>query len=145
MLWKKGRDKVEDYSVTEPPNLVDKELDFLAAIEAHVRWKIRLESYIAGTCDEELEAETACKDDECLLGKWIYGAGGEKYNELDKFQYIKETHTNFHRCAGDVIRMVDNGQTDEARELLLHGEYSTYSHRIKSELARLSLELDYKK
>ena len=143
MLWKRGKNK--DYSVTEPPELVDKELDFLAAIEAHVRWKIRLESYIAGTSDEELDANEVCRDDQCLLGKWIYGAGGEKYSDLPKFQFIKETHANFHRCAGDVVRMVDDGDIEGAQKYLFQGDYSTYSHKIKSELARLSLEIDYNK
>ncbi len=118
------------------------ELNFMAAIEAHVRWKVRLETYISGTGDEQLDAEVVCRDDQCMLGKWIYGPGGEKFGSHPKFPGLRETHKEFHRCAGEVIRRADSGDTDAARELLCKGDYAKYSHRIKSELARLSLELD---
>jgi len=47
-------------------------LNFMSAIEAHVRWKARLDSYIQGTSNEELKVEIVCRDDVCPLGKWIY-------------------------------------------------------------------------
>ncbi|OOZ40338.1 hypothetical protein BOW53_08170 [Solemya pervernicosa gill symbiont] len=118
------------------------QLNFLEAIEAHVRWKIRLEAYIAGTSEEQLNAEVICKDDQCVLGKWIYGPGGVKYGELHKFVDLKDTHTHFHTSAGNVVRLVDGGDVDGARELLCKGEYAKLSHRIKAKLARLSLQLD---
>lgn len=118
------------------------ELNFMAAIEAHVRWKVRLEAYISGTSQEQLDPEVVCRDDQCVLGKWIHGPGSARYGNHPKFPGLRDTHKEFHRCAGDVIRKVDTGDTDSARELLCKGDYAKYSHRIKSELARLSLELD---
>lgn len=118
------------------------ELNFMNAIEAHVRWKVRLEAYINGTGEERLDPSVVCRDDQCVLGKWIYGAGGERYGEHPKFPGLRETHRAFHQSAGEVIRKVDSGDTEGARELLCRGEYAKYSHRIKSELARMSLELD---
>ena len=44
-------------------------LNFLTAIEAHIKWKGRLESYIDGTSDEDLKVEVICRDDQCPLGK----------------------------------------------------------------------------
>lgn len=117
-------------------------LNFLEAIEAHVRWKVRLEEYISGISDEILDAEVVCRDDKCVLGKWIYGEGGANYGTHPKFIGIRETHKDFHRCAGQVIRFVDSGEIDQARDLLNKGEYAKCSHQIKAELARLSLELD---
>ncbi len=52
------------------------EFNFMNAIEAHVRWKVRLEAYINGTNEEELDADVVCRDDQCMLGQWIYGKGG---------------------------------------------------------------------
>lgn len=118
------------------------DFNFMNAIEAHVRWKVRLEAYIGGTSDEQLDADVVCRDDQCMLGKWIYGPGGAKFGEHPKFPGLRDTHREFHRCAGDVIRKVDAGETDAARHLLCKGDYATYSHRIKSQLARMSLELD---
>lgn len=118
------------------------ELNFMGAIEAHVRWKIRLEAYINGTSDENLDAEVVCRDDQCALGKWIYGGGGTKYGNHPMFPVLKQSHMNFHRAAGDVIRAVDNGDNDKARTMLNSGDYARHSHRVKSDLARLSLELE---
>ena len=118
------------------------EFNFLTAIEAHVRWKIRLEAYINGTSEEVLDPSVISQDNQCALGKWIYGEGGKKYGKHPKFHEIKGTHASFHQCAGDVVRLVDNGELDIARKMLCSGDYYKASHRVTSNLAKLSLELD---
>ena len=60
-------------------------LNFMTAIEAHIKWKSRLESYIQGTSTEDLKVEVICRDDQCPLGKWIYSAGGERFGTIDTF------------------------------------------------------------
>lgn len=118
------------------------ELNFMSAIEAHIRWKVRLEAYIDGSGEEELNAAEAACDDKCVLGRWIYGAGGERHASHPKFENLKAIHARFHQAAGAVISAVDAGDPDGARDLLYRGEYSTSSQRIKAELARLALELE---
>ena len=120
----------------------DSQLNFMSAIEAHVRWKMRLEAYINGTSEEHLDPDVVCRDDQCALGKWIYGGGGAKYGNHPMFPVLKQTHMNFHRSAGDVIRLVDAGEKEKARALLNSGDYARHSHRVKSDLARLSIELE---
>lgn len=127
---------------TAPPPSDSSELNFMGAIEAHVRWKVRLEAYINGTSEEQLDPEVVCRDDQCLLGKWIYGGGGAKYGNHPLFPDLKQTHMHFHRSAGEIVRTVDAGDPEKARTLLTSGDYARHSHRIKSELARLSLELE---
>ncbi|MFA5530831.1 MAG: CZB domain-containing protein [Thiohalomonadaceae bacterium] len=117
-------------------------IDFFTAIEAHVRWKIRLEAYIAGTSEEKLDPDTVARDDQCALGKWIHSSGGARFGSHPKFPELRDIHAQFHRCAGEVIRAIDRGEIDTARESLAKGEYARYSQRIKAELARLALELD---
>ncbi len=117
-------------------------IDFFTAIEAHVRWKIRLESYIAGSSEETLDAEVVGRDDQCALGKWIHSAGKERFGNHPKFPELRDIHARFHQCAGDVIRACDRGELDKARESLAKGDYARYSQRVKAELARLALELD---
>lgn len=132
-----------DHQGNSPPQKpCESQLNFMGAIEAHVRWKIRLEAYINGTSEEHLDPEVICRDDQCILGKWIYGGGGEKFGNHPLFPDLKRTHAHFHRCAGDIVRTVDAGQPEKAREMLCAGDYARHSHRIKSELARLSLELE---
>ena len=117
-------------------------LDFMNAIEAHVRWKIRLEAYINKTGEEDLDADVVGADDQCMLGKWLHGVGDEKFGGHPLFPDLKMTHAQFHRSAGDIIRTVDEGDPEAARKKLMQGDYARYSHRIKSELARMALELE---
>ncbi|MDP2879368.1 MAG: CZB domain-containing protein [Sulfuricella sp.] len=116
-------------------------IDFMAAIEAHVRWKARLENYIDGTTTEKLDVEVVGMDNQCPLGKWIYGAGGDKYNANPLFQEIRESHADFHKCSAGIMRQADTGDKEGAIEALHHGEHFKLSQRIKVKLARLHIEL----
>lgn len=115
-------------------------VDFYAAIQAHVLWRVRLEAYVEGTSTEKLNPEIVARDDCCALGKWIYGAGGTHYGTHPRFPELKEVHACFHKAAGEVVRCVDSGNNEKARELLLQGKYTTCSHQVKSHLAKLGLE-----
>jgi len=112
-------------------------LNFKSAVDAHMKWKIRLESYINGTSTEDLKADVVCRDDQCPLGKWIYSRGGGEFGYSETFFDMKAHHANFHRCAGDVIKAAQSGKKDEALHLLHHGDYVRASERVKKLLARL--------
>lgn len=116
-------------------------IDFMAAIEAHIRWKVRLENYIDGTTTEKLDAEVVGKDNQCPLGKWIYGIGGEKYETNPLFQEIRTIHADFHTCSAGVMHQADGGDKAGAIEAIHHGEHYKLSQRIKGKLARLHVEL----
>lgn len=129
--------------MVEQQNGADEKLDVIAAIQAHVQWKQRLLSYIDGTSDEELDAEKVGSDCLCSLGQWIYGYGGRSFGEHVRFAELKTTHADFHLHAADVVRSVQRGENEEALNLLQKGEYPKVSNRIKSMLAKLSLEFDF--
>ncbi len=119
------------------------QLDVLAAIQAHVQWKLRLLTYIKGESAERLDPEVVGSDCLCSLGQWIYGHGDEHYGDHPKFQTLKSIHADFHRYAADVIHAVHRGESEHALKLLQNGEYPKVSNRIKSMLAGLSLEFDF--
>jgi len=50
-------------------------LDFVNAIEAHTKWKVRLQSMIDCDTAEMLDPDKVARDDLCELGKWIYASG----------------------------------------------------------------------
>lgn len=112
-------------------------LDIVSAIEAHVRWKIRLEAHINGTSTENLDPEVVCKDDQCVLGKWIHGEGRAKYDGEPLFASLKKVHADFHQAAADVIRKANGGDKPGALEMLQEGRYAKCSYAVKTELARL--------
>lgn len=53
--------------------VIQADINVMDAINAHVLWKIRLEKYMDGTSEEKLDAKVICQDNQCKLGKWIYG------------------------------------------------------------------------
>lgn len=112
-------------------------LNFKSAVDAHMKWKIRLESYINGTSDEDLKVDVVCRDDQCPLGKWIYSRGGSEFGYAETFFDMKVHHANFHRCAGEVLRTAQAGDKAQAMQLLQHGDYVRASERVKQLLARL--------
>ncbi|MGM0594549.1 MAG: CZB domain-containing protein [Pseudomonadota bacterium] len=121
----------------------EKELDVCAAIQAHVQWKLRLQRYIRGESEEQLDPVRVGCDKSCSLGQWLHSHGEESYGSHEKFQRLKAVHADFHSYAADVIHAVHRGERDHAKRLLHHGEYPKVSNRIKSMLAGLSLAFDF--
>ena len=112
-------------------------LDFKSAVDAHMKWKRRLEAYINGTSAEDLKVDVVCRDDQCPLGKWIYNRGSSEFGYSETFFDMKAHHTNFHRCAGEVLRNAQAGDKEKALHLLHHGDYLRASERVKTLLAKL--------
>jgi len=112
-------------------------LNFKTAVDAHMKWKVRLESFINGTSTEELKAEVICRDDQCPLGKWIYDKGGEKFGFSETFFDMRAHHALFHRCAADVLVTAQAGEKEKALSLLHKGDYVKASEKVKMLLARL--------
>jgi hypothetical protein len=117
-------------------------LNFMSAIEAHIKWKTRLENYIQGTSTEDLKVEVVSRDDQCPLGKWIYGTGGERFGSIDTFGEMKGQHALFHQCAGRVLETAQAGKKDEAMRLLQYGDYVRASEQVKRLLAKLYVRLN---
>ncbi|MBZ0125114.1 MAG: CZB domain-containing protein [Rhodocyclaceae bacterium] len=117
-------------------------LNFMTAIEAHIKWKSRLENYIQGTSSEDLKVETVCRDDQCPLGKWIYSTGGQRFGTIDTFGEMKGQHALFHQCAGRVLETAQAGKKDEAMRLLQYGDYVRASEQVKRLLAKLYVRLN---
>lgn len=149
--WFKRLAGVDGASPTEaPPAAADMNdkgaeiagLNFMTAIDAHMRWKTRLENYIQAISEEDLKVEVVSRDDQCQLGRWIHGPGGERYAEIDVFDDMKRAHAEFHRCAGTVLAETQAGRRKEALALLVRGDYVRASERVKMLLAKLFVLLD---
>jgi hypothetical protein len=134
-----------DEAAAPPPADASMELaglNFMTAIEAHIKWKSRLESYIQGTSTEDLKVEVICRDDQCPLGKWIYSTGGERFGTIDTFGDMKGHHALFHQCAGRIVETAQAGKKDEAMRLLQYGDYVRASEQVKRLLAKLYVRLN---
>ncbi|MEZ4361488.1 MAG: CZB domain-containing protein [Kofleriaceae bacterium] len=113
-------------------------LNFQTAIEAHMKWRERLEAVINGTSTEKIDPETIFKDDQCVLGKWIIG-DGKVYEQLPQFHELRATHTHFHHVAARILRDALGGHREEAKAQIA-GEYRKTSIKIGGLLSRMHTE-----
>ena len=116
-------------------------LDFKTAIEAHLKWKVRLMSVIDGTNAEAINPNIISHDDQCILGKWLYGEGGKRFNNRPEFQNLIASHTHFHRCAGHVLSLALDGKNQEAAAEIAGGEFAKASLEVSRHLMHLWRDL----
>lgn len=112
-------------------------LNFRTAIEAHQKWKIRLRAVIDGTSEETLLPEVVSRDDQCVLGKWIHGTGGQQFGEDHQFKRLQHWHAHFHVCAGHVLTLAQSGETEAAMKDLNKGHYAKASMKVVQDLAQM--------
>jgi hypothetical protein len=112
-------------------------LNFKTALEAHIKWKQRLKGIIDGTGTEVLDPRIVSKDNECVLGKWLYGEGGEKFGNLPVFKEVVTAHAHFHQCAGHTLELAMEGKNAEAEKELTGGTFAKASLTVTRHLLRL--------
>ena len=105
------------------------------AIQAHADWRTKLRS--AASKNEQLNADTICRDDCCELGKWLHGAGGSKFAGKPNFVALIDTHKAFHIEAGKVARVINQGNGAQAERMLDSG---TPFARTSGEVGRLIVQ-----
>ena len=110
-------------------------------ILAHSRWKTRFQRLIASP-DEQLDLKAIAKDDQCELGKWIWGEGAA-HAGLGEYDHLKACHARFHQAAAAVARQIYAGSPAEAQEMLdpLKGSFGRASSECVSAIAALRNQL----
>ena len=116
------------------------ELDVMAAINAHVQWKLRLEKYLEGTSEEKLDSKVVCQDNQCKLGKWIYGPAVEHFHGDESLDNLREEHAKFHTYAGRIVDFI-HADNKVAAQDLLEGDYKFTSRKVVFALSELSKHL----
>jgi Chemoreceptor zinc-binding domain len=119
------------------------ELDVISAINAHVQWKMRLEKYLDGTSEEKLDSKVVCLDNQCKLGKWIYGSATEHFQDDESLDNLRDEHAKFHIYAGRIVDFVHAKDMDAAKDLL-DGDYKFASRKVVFALSELSKHLQEK-
>ena len=112
-------------------------MEFKDAIDAHVNWKVRLRLLMAG--QEKIDANVASKDNECALGKWIYGEGSRALaKDPEVLDGLRKAHAAFHQIAGTAIRAIQSGDLARAEAMLeADGEISERSFDVVSRIRKI--------
>ncbi|MBI5890122.1 MAG: CZB domain-containing protein [Nitrosomonadales bacterium] len=117
------------------------EVDIAECIAAHMKWKGRLQSYVDGTSKEELDPMVICRDDQCVLGKWIHGPALKHFHNDESFHKLRSDHANFHFVAGTVVKKVQENDL-AGSDALLKTEYSRASRDVIQDLTELNNHLN---
>jgi hypothetical protein len=118
------------------------DLGAIEAIEAHMRWKARLESRLFGSRQTPLQADRIFRDNLSTLGRWLYGPGRERFGTLETFADLRRYNAEFHRHAGQAVMAFNAGRREEAIRMVTSGDYVRASSRIRQTLARLFAEVE---
>lgn len=94
-------------------------IDIDAIIDGHRQWKVKLRDAIE--TQATVDTATLSRDDCCPLGKWVYGAGGQRFGHQPNFSQLVERHKTFHRAAGQVGEMVNQKRYLEAEQAVAPG------------------------
>ncbi len=113
-------------------------LDIAGALEAHLKWRSRLEAYIAGNSTESLDTNVIQRDDQCILGKWIHGAGGTALRFIPEFMNLQRSHAEFHIFASRIVYMHGRGETEMAKTLL-KSDFVVFSGNVQKTLVELQI------
>jgi hypothetical protein len=117
--------------------VIKEEINIMDAINAHIRWKVRLEKYLDGSSEEKLDYEIVSRDDQCALGKWIHGSALRHLHDDEWLKILREDHAQFHLIAGKVVSNVQANNMDVAASLM-KGEYLDASRKVVRALIELN-------
>lgn len=120
---------------------IREEINLMDAVQAHVKWKVRLQDYLNGTSTEKLDPMIICRDDQCVLGKWIHGPALKHFHEDATFHQLRADHAQFHFIAGNVVKHVQDNER-AAAEALMDGDYKQASHKVVHALTELNRHLN---
>jgi Chemoreceptor zinc-binding domain len=93
-------------------------LSLQQALEAHQAWRARLQKVLDGDSEEKFDVEFVSSDNQCALGKWIYGEAKNLYSKLPEYEFVRKAHAEFHVCAGEVLTQHKAGNLQDADTLL---------------------------
>jgi hypothetical protein len=111
------------------------------AVAAHMKWKGRLQSYLDGTSQEQLDPMVICRDDQCVLGKWIHGPALNYFHGDEGFHKLRSDHANFHFIAGTVVKKVQENDKAGA-DALFKNDYAHASRDVIHDLTELNKHLN---
>lgn len=115
-------------------------MNFDNAIAAHVAWKTKFRTAI--TEKAGMDAAVMGKDNLCPLGKWLHGEARAKYAHLADLSTCIAAHAAFHREAGRIASLINDGQYDAATSGLDIGSaYAQASMNTTVALTKLRREI----
>jgi aerotaxis receptor len=114
-------------------------IDLREAIAKHLQWKTTLRT--AALRGESLDVATIRKDDCCVLGQWLHGPGGHRWQGHADFTALIGHHRAFHLAAGAVAEKIVSGAQDEGLRMMEGGTaFAQATQRVAFAIKALMVE-----
>ncbi len=110
-------------------------LNFHSAIASHQNWKVRFRAMIDSGVTEALNPDVIAEDNQCAVGKWIYGSAQEQFGTHPLWEKLRGDHAFFHTCASRVLVMIIRGEKQKALQEIERGAYARASNDVVMDLA----------
>lgn len=115
-------------------------MDLCNAIQKHAEWKFKFRNAIHA--NETLDAAAISKDNNCEVGKWLYGEAKTLYGRRPIHAKCLAAHAAFHVEAGKVAVAVNAKKVDETERMLSAGSgFSEASKKVGVALIELKVEI----
>lgn len=102
-------------------------LDFQAAQDTHRLWVKKLEAYLAGD-KSQLGRDAITKHHNCMLGRWYYGVGLQRYGQHPLMKQLEKPHAELHHTADIILQLHDAGKSHEVQQQM--DKLRNYSKQI---------------
>lgn len=115
----------------------DSDLDIEKAKGVHLAWLARVNSFLNGV--GSLSADEVTSHQECMLGKWYYGQGMERYGSLQAMQDLEQPHRRLHEVIREIVAVKHGKSSGDTTRLF--EELSVLSEKIVQKLDALEMQL----
>jgi histidyl-tRNA synthetase len=110
-------------------------MDLRNEIINHVEWMENVASLLGSEEVTEEEIQALTQHDKCALGKWLDSEASNEIKALPEFESLVESHSAFHKLAGNLITAVQLGK--EADALESHKQFIEESQKVVGYLQTL--------
>ena len=105
------------------------------AVYSHRRWLESVEQYIETKGKAELPS---LDSGQSTFSHWYHGMGVARYGSRPSYAFLLPKHLHVHEVAASLIKLVDDGKQEQAKELL--GTLATASDDLLDILTKLSTQ-----
>jgi hypothetical protein len=124
--------------------VVKNEINVMDEIDAHIAWKVGLQSYLDGKSKGEFSLVQIMSHDQCHLGKWLHGPALTYFGVNNKgIQALTEQHSRLHTAAGFVVKNIQENNPAAAKKIM-DGEVRKAFHELMATLNVLNSVLNKK-
>ena len=115
-------------------------MDLGKAGQSHNEWKVKFR--VAISKKDTVDATTIAADNCCELGRWLHG-DARKHVALKEYTDCRVKHANFHKEAGKIARLINDGRFAEAQASIAAGTpFATASYETVGAIGHLQKAIE---